>query len=115
VKLTIKGRPSAQDLAKALSETLNTLGIDLNDHELRGATVYFNLYDRETGYQAQPMFNGDEVDDVLWLPGDMPDKQRQSLANRAPANALVIFSRREPQRPALVDLAVVDVEGINVA
>ena len=95
MKLTLKGTISDQDLAKAFRDTLFVLGFDPSQHQVRGATLFFNIYDRTTGHMHELEYNGRVADDVLWLPANVPVSQQKVLARRAGPEAVVIRPHSE--------------------
>lgn len=49
MKLTIRGVISHEVIAQALNSTLHQIGFDADQQVIKGMTMYFTVYDRETG------------------------------------------------------------------
>lgn len=64
MKLKILGNITLPAIEKSMTAVFNKLGYDPEKQYIRGATIYFNVYDRETGNKIV-FTNGVKVVDSL--------------------------------------------------
>lgn len=67
MKVTIKGEVGIAELGEAFIRALQYCEFDKEKHYIKGATLYFNMYDTETHAMTAVLKNGDLVDAVTWL------------------------------------------------
>jgi hypothetical protein len=67
MKVTIKGEVDIAALGEAFMDALRYCQFDKKKHYIKGATLYFNLYDAETHAMAEVWKEGRLVDEVLWM------------------------------------------------
>lgn len=66
MKVTIKGEMGIAELGEAFMDALRYCQFDKKKHYIKGATLYFNLYDVETHAMAEVWKDGELVDAVTW-------------------------------------------------
>jgi hypothetical protein len=67
MKVTIKGEMGMAELGEAFVQALRKCQFDKKKHYIKGATLYFNLYDAETHAMAEVWKEGELVDAMTWL------------------------------------------------
>jgi len=67
MKVTIKGEVGIAELGEAFTRALRYCEFDKEKHYIKGATIYFNLYDAKTHAMAEVIKDGQLVDAVTWL------------------------------------------------
>lgn len=78
MKLKISGEITLPVLGEGFYRAIKYANVDNEKHVVRGATIYFNIYDRETGQLIVPKHeNGIEIDEVHWLTAEEKEKKRQ--------------------------------------
>lgn len=90
MKLTIKGDVNLPVLGEAVTKAWRLAGYDPERFVIRGATVYMNFYDRETGDQvAFTTEDGDAIENVLYQTPQEIERQRQmALARKSKTKRL---------------------------
>lgn len=67
MKLTIKGPITEEKISDAFKAALKKIGIFENpEYEARGATLYFNIYEKATGAQVDFRNESEEVDHLVF-------------------------------------------------
>lgn len=82
MKLTIKGEVNLPVLGEAMTKALNLVAFDQDRFAIRGATVFFNFYDRETGEMVEFQKDGEPIDNVLFQTPVETERQRQMARTR---------------------------------
>ena len=67
MKVTIKGEVGIAELGEAFMQALRHCQFDKQKHYIKGATLYFNLYDVETHAMTEVWREGELVDTMTWL------------------------------------------------
>lgn len=67
MKVTITGEVGIAELGEAFMRALRYCEFDKDKHYIKGATLYFNLYDAETHAMAEVRKDGELVDAVVWM------------------------------------------------
>jgi hypothetical protein len=67
MKITIKGEVGIAELGEAFMAALRYCEFDKDKHYIKGATLYFNLYDAETHAMTEVRKEGELVNAVTWL------------------------------------------------
>jgi hypothetical protein len=77
MKVKIKGLVSIPEIGKAMTFALDALRFNNETQEIRGATMYFNVYDKETGDVLQFVNSSDKViEGVTWLTDEEKEKSK---------------------------------------
>lgn len=82
MKLTIKGEVDLPVLGEAMTRALNVVSYDPERFAIKGATLYFNFYDRETGEVVVFEKNGSPIEDLLYQTPVEIERQRQTAIAR---------------------------------
>lgn len=91
MKLKIQGEVSLPVIGEAVVATLRQIEFDPELHCIRGASLYFNVYDRKTGELLDPEINGAVVDEVVWKTLEEREKERQrSLAKKRKKKSVIV-------------------------
>lgn len=77
MKVKIQGEVTLPIIGEALTATFQQISLDPKLHCIRGASIYFNVYDRENGELLDPEINGMFVDEVVWKTMEEREKERQ--------------------------------------
>ncbi len=82
MKLTIKGEVDLPVLGEAMTKTLNAVSFDPERFAIRGATLYFNFYDRETGNVVAFEKDGIPIEETLFETPVEKERRRQVAITR---------------------------------
>lgn len=84
MKLKIKGEVTLPVLGEAFSDMLQHIEFDKDRFFINGATVYFNLYDNETGKMLEVIRDGKILDLVEWATPVVQAKEQLAARRRKP-------------------------------
>ncbi|WP_149000824.1 hypothetical protein [Escherichia coli] len=81
MKVKIRGTVTQAVIDEAVTATLVKLGFDPEGHVIKGATIYFSVYDKESGEVMDYVDDdGKPVESVEWSAPDA--RKRQKIARR---------------------------------
>lgn len=87
MKITIKGEVGLAELGEAFTRALQYCEFDKSKHYIKGATIYFNLYDVETHAMTAVEKNGELVDALVWMTPVEQAKARVQAQQKAAKRA----------------------------
>lgn len=94
MKLTIKGDVTLPVLGEAMTRTLEAISFDPERFTIRGATLYFNFYDRQTGELVAFEKDGRPMEDLLYQTPEEKERKRQSeVARKRKAKRISVQAR----------------------
>jgi hypothetical protein len=100
MKLTIKGEVNLPVLGEAMTRALEYVQFDPKRLSIRGATLYFNFYSRETGEMVTIVQDGKEVDSLAWeTPVEKERKRQQALSRQKKGKAKRVMLDGRPDQP----------------
>lgn len=82
MKVKIQGEVTLPIIGEALTTTFRQIGLDPELHCIRGASIYFNVYDRKNGELLDPEIRGEVVDEVVWKTAEEREKERQKALGK---------------------------------